>query len=75
MHFLKVFIIILAIVTLSGCKSQQHSGSSSASSENATAVSVVEFSGENAYSLVKLQCDFGPRVPGTPAHGKCADWL
>lgn len=75
MHFFKIFIIILAVVILSGCKSQQHSGSSSASSENATAVSVVEFSGENAYSLVKLQCDFGPRVPGTPAHGKCADWL
>ena len=33
------------------------------------------FSAESAYSYVKQQCDMGPRVPGTPAHERCAQWL
>ena len=33
------------------------------------------FDGEGAYALTRQQCDFGPRVPGTPAHAKCAEWL
>ena len=33
------------------------------------------FDGEGAYALIRQQCDFGPRVPGTPAHAKCAEWL
>lgn len=33
------------------------------------------FDGEGAYALTRQQCDFGPRVPGTPAHAKCAKWL
>ena len=75
MRNFKVFIIILAVMVLSGCKSQQQNSSSSASSESATAAPAVNFSGDNAYKLVKTQCDFGPRVPGTPAHSKCAEWL
>ena len=33
------------------------------------------FSADSAYSYVKQQCDMGPRVPGTPAHERCAQWL
>ncbi len=48
-----------------------------------TTVSVVEtkkvptpvFNADSAYSYVKAQVDFGPRVPGTKAHAKCADYL
>lgn len=35
----------------------------------------VEFSADSAYSYVKQQCDMGPRVPGTPAHERCANWI
>ncbi|MCC6838171.1 MAG: M28 family peptidase, partial [Bacteroidia bacterium] len=34
-----------------------------------------DFNADSAYSYVKAQVDFGPRVPGTPAHAKCADYL
>jgi len=80
MSFIKT-IIIITIATLLGassCKSQQQqaSESSSASSEStATVVDAPKFSGENAYNLVKEQCNFGPRVPGTQAHAKCAQWI
>lgn len=33
------------------------------------------FSGDSAYSFVKKQVDFGPRVPGSKAHTQCGDWL
>ena len=33
------------------------------------------FNSDTAYEFIKKQVDFGPRVPGTPAHGKCADYL
>lgn len=36
---------------------------------------VPKFDGNNAYALLKRQCDFGPRPLGTPAHEKTADFL
>ncbi len=33
------------------------------------------FDGRAAFALAQQQCDFGPRVPATPAHAKCAEWL
>ncbi len=30
---------------------------------------------DSAYSFVKKQVDFGPRIPGTKAHAACAQWL
>lgn len=33
------------------------------------------FDADSAYAFVKRQVDFGPRVPGSPAHKACADWM
>ena len=33
------------------------------------------FNSDTAYEFIKNQVDFGPRVPGTSAHAKCADYL
>jgi glutaminyl-peptide cyclotransferase len=33
------------------------------------------FNEDSAYSFVNVQVDFGPRIPGTPAHSKCAEYL
>jgi glutaminyl-peptide cyclotransferase len=33
------------------------------------------FDSQAAMGFVKAQLDFGPRVPGTPAHEKAADWI
>lgn len=72
---LKFFIYFTAIIALVGCKAQKQASDSNSTSDSATATAVVDFDGNNAYNLVKAQCDFGPRVPGTPAHSKCAEWL
>jgi glutaminyl-peptide cyclotransferase len=34
-----------------------------------------DFDGAKAYELLKKQVAFGYRVPGTPAHDKCLDWM
>jgi glutaminyl-peptide cyclotransferase len=34
-----------------------------------------DFNADSAYSYVKAQVDFGPRIPGSQAHAKCADYL
>lgn len=36
---------------------------------------VIAFSADSAYSHVKRQVVFGPRVPGSKAHAECGDWL
>lgn len=71
----KFFLYFTAIIALVGCKVQKQASDSNSASDSATATAVVDFNGNNAYKLVKAQCDFGPRVPGTPAHSKCAEWL
>ena len=38
-------------------------------------VKAPDFNADSAYAFVKAQVDFGPRVPGSKAHGKCADYL
>ena len=72
---LKYFLYFTLIIALVGCKAQKQASDSNSASDSATATAVVDFDGNNAYNLVKVQCDFGPRVPGTPAHSKCAEWL
>jgi glutaminyl-peptide cyclotransferase len=41
----------------------------------AAAVRVPAFPGAGAYALLKKQCAFGPRVPGTAGHAKCLDFI
>ena len=38
-------------------------------------VNIPVFNADSAYLYVKEQIDFGPRVPNTPAHEKCATYL
>ena len=33
------------------------------------------FSGDASLAYVKTQLDFGPRIPGTPAHRRTGDWI
>ena len=50
-------------------------GGNDTTSTATTAVAKAQFDGNAALDLAQQQCAFGPRVPGSPAHAKCADWL
>lgn len=38
-------------------------------------INVPALNGDSAYAYVKKQVDLGPRVPGSGAHARCAEWL
>lgn len=58
-------ILFTAMVALSGCEKvkERFSGPKTA------------FDAQAALGYAKAQVDFGPRVPGTPAHEKAGDWI
>lgn len=68
-----VFVSLLMSALFAGC------GWKSAKSVTAGDVQQVaivpQFNADSAFSYVKSQTDFGPRVPNTAAHKACAAWL
>jgi len=47
----------------------------SSQTENDNAVTVPTFNADSAYAYVERQFLFGPRVPTTPAHDSCLNWM
>lgn len=74
MKHLTLSLLLILILTAGACegtKKQSESG-------NAIAVAPVgerPFEAERAYQHIKAQLAFGPRVPNTPAHKACAEYL
>ena len=69
-------MLLAAMMFACGDNGAASSGQDSAADDDTSAVeSRQAFDGEGAYEFTRLQCDFGPRVPGTSAHSRCADWL
>lgn len=70
----KYIYIILGVVFISACGEEKKE----VKKEDAVVekkVEVPSFNEDSAYAYVAKQVSFGPRVPGTKAHAKCADWL
>ncbi|HAD12985.1 MAG TPA: glutamine cyclotransferase [Saprospirales bacterium] len=42
---------------------------------NVPKVTAPDFLADSAFTNIKKQVEFGPRVPNTPAHKKCGEWL
>lgn len=72
--------IAMAINSFSTCKSDTSSGKNS-SNPPAAAIDpfpdapTPDFNADSAYAFVQKQVAFGPRVPNTAAHKKCAAWM
>ena len=73
------FILGCTILVLSAC-----AGSSNNKTESQASVSPLAlkknnptplFNADSCFAFVKAQVDFGPRVPGTKAHLRCANYL
>ena len=77
----KLSLIILAVFVLSGVAFYFKSCQKKTSTENPTEdVSTTlspapDFKADSAYTYIKAQVDFGPRVPNTKAHKACGDYL
>ncbi|MCU4165543.1 M28 family peptidase [Carboxylicivirga caseinilyticus] len=57
------------------CSSPKGGDSSSKSSVEAKKVATPFFNADSAYAYVEHQVNFGPRVPNTPEHKACAEYL
>lgn len=50
-------------------------GRNETNAQEATQKETVTFNADTAYNYVRQQVMFGPRVPGTDAHRRCAEWI
>ncbi|MFH1118553.1 MAG: M28 family peptidase [Bacteroidota bacterium] len=72
---LQLTTIIFAI-SFNGCQNNTKPGSQDEKkAAEARNIFVPDFNADSAYSFIERQLAFGPRVPNTPAHKACANWL
>lgn len=67
-------LLFIAMFFTMGCSSKAKSNNSADAVDSVATVNV-DFNADSAYSYVKAQCDFGPRVPNTKAHTLTGDYL
>lgn len=74
--------ILLSVVLFAGCGASASKDSGAKTAKAEERVAVVEpavivplFDADSAYSFVEAQVNFGPRVPSTASHRKCAEYL
>lgn len=70
---MKYLTLLMMGLSLLSCN-KTGSPAATATAQVAT-VEAPRFDGDSALALAVAQCDMGPRVPGTPAHERCARWL
>lgn len=75
MRFISVVIFLLSMLIMASCENTQQNKMVPNQNKEIIQEKVPEFNSDSAYSFVAKQVEFGPRVPGTPAHSECSDWL
>ena len=71
---IKNSFFLIGFLIFIGCVNNSHSTHHN-SSDLFTKINVPKFNSDSAYYFIKKQVDFGPRVPNTVAHEKCAEYL
>lgn len=66
-----LYTIILLLIVASACK-QKPKPDIQTEQDN---FYIADFNADSAYAYIAQQTAFGPRVPNTPAHKACADYL
>ena len=69
----KIYIFLFFAALLLSCN--KSAKTQTTATMDVQKVSVPVFVADSAYSYVKQQVDFGPRVPSTKAHELCAAYL
>ncbi len=70
-NFLWIFLVLLLVT---GCREPSPTNQSSAAVA-IQPVKVPSFSQDSAFAHIEKQLSFGIRVPGTPSHIACKDWM
>lgn len=67
-----LFLLFLLVIVTNSCKNDPKS---TASNKENRVIEIPLFNADSAYTYVKAQTDFGPRVPNSEAHRRCAVYL
>lgn len=67
-------VALLAAAITTSCQQQQSASTTEETSSSQVLVSP-NFDADSAFAFVKAQVDFGPRIPSTEAHARCAAYL
>ncbi len=70
-----LFFTFVILIFNSSCQMGQQNRKSSKNITKKEKIIVPQFSADSAYNYIEQQVNFGPRVPGSDAHNKCALWL
>ncbi|KQR69878.1 M28 family peptidase [Pedobacter sp. Leaf176] len=70
-----LILLLLALIGFQACKNDKKSSEGTENTTQEIKLVSPEFNADSAFAYTKAQVDFGPRVPGTIAHQKCADYL
>lgn len=69
-------LFITLFWSIFGCKTNSSSSEQTTEDKSSTVlVKTPVFSGDSAFVFVEKQVKFGPRVPNSPAHTRCGDYL
>ncbi len=74
MQLTSIKYLSLVILLITACGGQKKP-SSTLSTEKSKITQKITFDANKAFEYTQKQVEFGPRVPGTPAHKKCAEYM
>ncbi|MFA4851786.1 MAG: M28 family peptidase [Bacteroidales bacterium] len=69
------FIAIICLSMLFSCGDGKNNKSDTDTTKSKVNVNIPDFNADSAYTYIDKQVAFGPRVPNSKAHSKCADYL
>lgn len=75
MRFYSPILLIISVIFMISCKQTPKPTADTPTDGAEVKVVASDFNVDSAYNFIKHQASFGPRVPNTPAHEKCAVWL
>jgi len=70
-----ISIILAVLLSACGQKANQTQSSSKTSKSEKPDLTTPEFNADSAWHYTNTQVAFGPRVPNTPPHERCAEYL
>ena len=75
MKYLPIVIMLFVLASCNNSSQKRTSDATDSVQVNKPSIVVPSFNKDSAYSFVVAQLNFGPRVPGTSAHEKCAGYI
>jgi hypothetical protein len=71
----RLFLVFIASFLLFSCESSKKTPDKITPRKPRKILTVPSFNSDSAYAFINDQLAFGPRVPNTPAHTMCAEYL